>query len=64
MKNEPTRKMATSGDAQGGVTLTPEQERSRRARNIAIGITVALLAVLFYAVTVVKLGGAVANRQL
>jgi hypothetical protein len=47
-----------------GVKLTPEQERARRARNIAIGITVALLAVLFYAVTVVRLGGAVANRTL
>ncbi len=47
-----------------GVVLTPEQERSRRARNIAIGITVALLAVLFYAITVVRLGGAVANRAI
>jgi hypothetical protein len=47
-----------------GVILTPEQERARRARNIAIGITVALLALLFYAVTVVRLGGAVANRTL
>jgi hypothetical protein len=47
-----------------GVVLTPEQARSRRARNIAIGVTVALLAVLFYAITVVRLGGAVANRTL
>ncbi|MEK4033436.1 hypothetical protein WOC76_16955 [Methylocystis sp. IM3] len=47
-----------------GVVLTPEQERSRRARNIAIGVTVALLAVLFYAITVVRLGGAVANRAI
>ncbi|QGM96388.1 hypothetical protein [Methylocystis parvus] len=46
-----------------GVVLTPEQAKSRRARNIAIGITVALLAMLFYAVTLVRLGGAVANRQ-
>ena len=34
-----------------GVVLTPEQARSRRARNIAIGVTIALLVVLFYAVT-------------
>jgi hypothetical protein len=47
-----------------GVVLTPEQARARRARNIAIGVTVALLAVLFYAITVVRLGGAVANRTL
>ncbi|WP_442754787.1 hypothetical protein ACNHKD_17605 [Methylocystis sp. JAN1] len=50
--------------SEDGVVLTPEQEKSRRARNIAIGITVALLAALFYAVTLVKLGGAVANRQI
>ena len=39
-----------------GVVLTEEQARSRRARNIAIGVTIALLAVLFYAVTLVKFG--------
>jgi hypothetical protein len=37
-----------------GVKLTPQQEKSRRARNIAIGVTVGLLALLFYAVTIVK----------
>lgn len=50
--------------AEDGVVLTAEQERSRRARNIAIGVTVALLAVLFYAITVVRLGGAVASRAI
>lgn len=54
----------TKNEAAEGVVLTPEQQRSRRARNIAIGVTVALLAALFYAVTLVKLGGAVANRQI
>lgn len=49
---------------QEGVTLTPEQERNRRARSIAIAVTIGMLAVLFYAVTLVKLGGAVANRQI
>jgi type II secretory pathway component PulM len=47
-----------------GVVLTPEQQRARRARNIAIGVGVALLIVLFYAVTIVRLGGAVANRTI
>jgi hypothetical protein len=50
--------------ADDGVVLTPEQARNRRARNIAIGVTVALLVALFYAVTVVKLGGVVANRAI
>ncbi len=39
-----------------GVTLTPEQVRSRRLRNIAIGLVVGALVILFYAVTIVKLG--------
>jgi hypothetical protein len=39
-----------------GVTLTPEQVKSRRTRNIAIGLVVGALVVIFYAVTIVKLG--------
>jgi hypothetical protein len=42
-----------------GITLTPEQVRNRRRRNIAIGLVVGLLAVLFYTITVVKIGPAV-----
>jgi hypothetical protein len=41
-----------------GVRLTPEQLRSRRARNIAIGLAVAAFALIFYIVTLVKLGPA------
>ena len=44
-----------------GIVLTKEQARSCRARNIAIGLAVALFAALFYAVTIAKLGGAVAQ---
>jgi predicted nucleic acid-binding Zn ribbon protein len=47
-----------------GTVLSPEQKRARRARNIAIGVGVSLLVVLFYAVTIVRLGGAVANRTI
>jgi hypothetical protein len=36
--------------------LTPEQLRNRRMRNIAIGVAVGFLAVLFYAITIVKIG--------
>jgi hypothetical protein len=39
-----------------GVVLTPEQARNRRLRNLAIGLSVGLLAALFYAITIVKLG--------
>jgi hypothetical protein len=36
--------------------LTAEQMRNRRRRNLAIGLSVAFLAVLFYAITIAKLG--------
>ena len=38
-----------------GIVLTPEQSRSRRARNIAIGLALGFFALLFYAVTIAKL---------
>ncbi|ATQ68176.1 MULTISPECIES: hypothetical protein [Methylosinus] len=47
-----------------GIVLTPEQAKSRRARNIAIGVAVALFVALFYFVTIVKLGGNVVPRSL
>jgi hypothetical protein len=45
-----------SQNQSGQMALTPEQARSRRARNIAISLTIGFLAVLFYGVTLVKLG--------
>ena len=47
-----------------GIVLTPEQQRSRRARNIAIGLVVGLLVVLVYVLTIAKLGSHVADRVL
>ena len=47
-----------------GVKLTPAQEKSRRNRNIAIGLMVTLFAVLLYAVTVVKLGPSVISGPM
>lgn len=47
-----------------GFVLTAEQAKSRRARNIAIGVAVALFVALFYFVTIVKLGGNVVPRSL
>lgn len=38
------------------VALTDDQTRNRRRRNFAIGLSVAFLAALFYAITIVKLG--------
>jgi hypothetical protein len=45
-----------------GIVLTPEQRRRRRARSIAIGLALGALALLFYVVTIVKLGPGVLNR--
>lgn len=48
-----------------GVVLTPEQLRRRRARSIAIASVLGFLVILFYVVTIVKLGpGVVLNRPL
>ena len=45
------------------IKLTPEQLRARRARSIAIAISLGVLAVLFYVVTLVK-GPGVLERPL
>ncbi len=55
---------ASGGPAPGGITLTPEQIRSRRTRNIAVGLLVGLLIVLIYVLTIAKLGPGVLDRPL
>lgn len=47
-----------------GVKLTEEQTRRRRRRSIAIGLALAALVVLFYVLTVAKLGPGVVERPL
>jgi hypothetical protein len=39
-----------------GIVLSAEQRRRRRARSIALALVLAGFAILFYAVTIVKLG--------
>ncbi|WP_319772885.1 hypothetical protein [Breoghania sp.] len=39
-----------------GIRLTPEQVQRRRTRSIAIGVSLAALVVLFYVVTMAKMG--------
>lgn len=36
--------------------LTPEQDKRRRQRNIAIALAVTALVAIFYALTIVRLG--------
>jgi len=43
------------------VKLTEKQMKSRRNRNIALGLVLAGLVVLFYAITIVKFSGGMAG---
>lgn len=38
------------------VKLNEKQQKSRRGRNIALGVVLAALVVLFYVVTIIKIG--------
>jgi high-affinity K+ transport system ATPase subunit B len=51
-------------DKPDGIVLTEEQRRRRRNRSIALGVVLAALAILFYVVTIVKLGPAIMSRPL
>ena len=47
--------------------ITPSDEelkRRRRRNSIALGLVIASLAIIFYALTIVKMGPAVFNRDL
>jgi hypothetical protein len=51
-------------DENDGVRLTETQRRRRRSRSIAIALVLAGLVVLFYVVTIVKLGPGIMNRPM
>ncbi len=42
--------------------LTPAQARARRSRNVAIALALGALVALFFAMTIVRLGGHVMDR--
>lgn len=46
------------------MTKEDEERQRRRGRSIAIAVALAALVVLFYLVTIVKLGPGVLNRPL
>jgi len=43
-------------DGDDGIVLTEEQKRRRRARSIAIALALGVLVLLFYALTIIKVG--------
>lgn len=46
------------------IRLTEEQRRRRRSRSMALGLVLGALVLLFYIVTIAKLGPNVFNRPL
>jgi hypothetical protein len=44
--------------------LTPEELKRRRSRSIAIAVALGALALLFYVVTIAKMGPQILNRPL
>jgi hypothetical protein len=47
-----------------GIVLTDEQKRRQRARSIAIALSLGALVILFYVITIVKLGPNVLTRPM
>jgi hypothetical protein len=43
------------------IDLTDAQQKSRRNRNVAIGVVLAALVVLFYTVTIIKMAPGAVN---
>lgn len=48
----------------GELLSSGERDKRQRMRSIAIAVALVVMVVLFYAATIVRLGGNVANRAL
>ncbi|MBE1202940.1 hypothetical protein [Aminobacter carboxidus] len=46
------------------VTLTEKQKKARRSRNVAIGLALAALVIIFYLATIAKFGPGILDRPL
>ena len=51
-------------DNENLVTMSPVQKKAQRSRNLAIGVALALLVVMFYVATIVKFGPAILERSM
>ena len=45
-------------------TLSPAQQRSRRLRNVALALIIVVLVVLFYVMTIAKMGAGFIDRPI
>jgi hypothetical protein len=43
------------------VSLSEKQKKSRRGRNVALAVVLAVLVVMFYVITLVKIAGGIAG---
>jgi len=46
------------------VELTEQQKKARRSRSVALAVVLACLAVLFYVVTIIKIGPGIFDRPM
>jgi hypothetical protein len=56
--------IAPAMDEEEGIRLTEAQQKRRRARSLAIAITLGALVILFYIVTIAKLGQNVITQPM
>ncbi|MEM9619829.1 MAG: hypothetical protein AAF936_17890 [Pseudomonadota bacterium] len=47
----------------GGAVLTPEELKQRKQRNVAIALGLLAFIVIVFVVTIVRIGGSVAERS-
>ncbi len=56
--------MTDKTPAENGIRLTPAQVKARKMRNIAIALSLGVLVVIFWAMTIVRLGSTVMQRPM
>lgn len=56
--------VADNAEKPEGIVLTEEQKRKQRRRSVALALCIGGVVVLFYVITVVKMGPAILSRQL
>ncbi len=60
----PSGSMNRAENSEDGIRLTPLEKQRQRNRSRAIGFAIAGVCVLFYVITVFKMGPAVLNRSM
>lgn len=56
--------MIQSHNDDSGIVLTEAQIKARRRRSLALGAVIGTLCILFYLITVFRMGAAIVNRTM